>query len=299
MRWTMLDLKINTLLVLSEEKNFTKASNRLAITQPAVSHQIKLLEEEFGCAIFIRGKNEVKLTEKGHLIVSYAKRMQALENKLQYTLANNDANPTNIKIGITHTSENNNIAAALGKYSALNTNTTITIITDVTKKLYTKLENYELDLIIVEEKLNRSDLRFLMLDTDYLICILSKDNPLATKSSITINDLKKQKMIMRLPTSATRTLFNASLTSINESINNFNIILEVDNISTIKSLVKKDIGVSILPKSSCQQDIKDGELIALPIENLSMVRETSIVYTTDFPYHDCVNEILKIYKELT
>lgn len=299
MRCTMLDLKINTLLVLSEEKNFTKASNRLAITQPAVSHQIKLLEEEFGCNIFIRGKSEVKLTEKGQLIVSYARRMQALEKKLQYTLANNDSNPTNIRIGITHTSENNNIAAALGKYSALNTNTTITIITDVTKKLYSMLENYELDLIIVEEKLNRNDLNYLMLDTDQIVCILSKDNPLSSKESINIEELKKQKMIMRLPSSATRTLFNASLTGINESINNFNIILEVDNISTIKNLVKKDIGVSILPKSSCQQDIKNGELTALPIDNLSMIRETNIVYTNDFPYKECIKEILKLYKELT
>ncbi len=294
----MLDLKTHTLLVLSEEGNFTKASARLAITQPAVSHQIKLLEKQFGCAIFVRNRTEVKLTEKGQIILKYARRMQALENKLIQTLADNDINPTNIRIGITHTSENNNIAAALGKYSAQNRNTTITIITEVTKNLYSMLENYELDLIIVEEKYNRPDLRYLTLDTDYLICIMAKENPLAHKSSITINDLKKQKMIMRLPTSATRTLFNATLTGINESINNFNIILEVDNISTIKNLVKKDIGVSILPKSSCQQDIKRGELVGIPIENLSMIRETSIVYTNDFPYHECLNDILKLYKEL-
>ena len=294
----MLDLKANTVLILSEEGNFTKAANRLSITQPAVSHQIKLLEEQFDCAIFIRNRGEVKLTEKGQIILKYIKRMQALENKLYQTLADNDGNPTNIRIGITHTSENNNIAAALGKYSAQNENTTITIITDVTKNLYNLLENYELDLIIVEERIKHSDLRYLMLDTDYLVCILSKDNPLSRKSSISVNDLKKQKMIMRLPTSATRNLFNAALTGINESINNFNVILEVDNISTIKNLVKKDIGVSILPKSSCQQDIKNGELIGLPIENLSMVRETNIVYTADFPYHECLNDILKLYKEL-
>lgn len=159
------------------------------------------------------------------------------------------------------------------------------------------LENYELDLIIVEEKLNKPNLRFLMMDTDYLLCILSNNNKLAKKSLVTINDLKKQKMIMRLPTSATRELFDSTLKSINESIDNFNIVLEVDNISTIKDLVRKDIGVSILPKSSCENDVRKNRLTALPIENLSMIRETNIVYNNDFIHIHVLDDILKLYKE--
>ncbi|MDI9540778.1 MAG: LysR family transcriptional regulator [Bacillota bacterium] len=293
----MLDSKLETLLVLHEEGNFTKASNRLGITQPAVSTHIKQLEEYFNCKLFIRSKNEIKPTEQGLIVINYSKRMKALERKLLDELSAGDNKPTKIKIGITHTSENNLIAETIGKYSSMNNAISITVITDVIKNLYSMLENYELDLIIVEEKLNKPNLRFLMMDTDYLLCILSNNNKLAKKSLVTINDLKKQKMIMRLPTSATRELFDSTLKSINESIDNFNIVLEVDNISTIKDLVRKDIGVSILPKSSCENDVRKNRLTALPIENLSMIRETNIVYNNDFIHIHVLDDILKLYKE--
>lgn len=295
----MLDSKLETLLVLSEEGNFTKASNRLRITQPAVSTHIKQLEEQFNCKLFIRSKNEVKPTEQGKIVINYGKRMNALYFKLLDELSASDNKPTKIKIGVTHTAENNLIAETLGKYSSMNDSISITIITDVIKNLYRMLENYELDLIIVEEKLNKPNLRFLMLDTDYLLCILSNDNRLAKQSMVTINDLKKEKMIMRLPTSATRKLFDSTLRSINESIDYFNIVLEVDNISTIKDLVRKDIGVSILPKSSCENDVRKNRLTALPIENLSMIRETNLVYNNDFIHTHILNDILKLYKELS
>ena len=293
----MLDSKLETLLVLHEEGNFTKASNRLGITQPAVSTHIKQLEEYFNCKLFIRSKNEIKPTEQGLIVINYSKRMKALERKLLDELSAGDNKPTKIKIGITHTSENNLIAETIGKYSSMNNAISITVITDVIKNLYSMIENYELDLIIVEEKLNKPNLRFLMMDTDYLLCILSNNNKLAKKSLVTINDLKKQKMIMRLPTSATRELFDSTLKSINESIDNFNIVLEVDNISTIKDLVRKDIGVSILPKSSCENDVRKNRLTALPIENLSMIRETNIVYNNDFIHIHVLDDILKLYKE--
>lgn len=105
-------------------------------------------------------------------------------------------------------------------------------------------------------------------------------------------------MIMRLPSSATRLLFEATLESLDDSIDNFNVILEVDNIATIKDLIRKDLGVSILAKSACMNEIKKGKLTALPIENLSMVRETNIVYNKDFSHIDILKDITKIYHDI-
>ena len=102
-------------------------------------------------------------------------------------------------------------------------------------------------------------------------------------------------MILRTPASATRTLFESTLESNNESIENFNVTLEVDNIATIKDLIRKNLGVSILPRSACMDELKKGKLTALPIENLSMVRETKIIYNKDFSHMNILNEIIKIY----
>ena len=95
--------------------------------------------------------------------------------------------------------------------------------------------------------------------------------------------------------SATRTLFESALESNGESIQSFDVTLEVDNIATIKDLIRKDLGVSILPRSACLDELRKGKIAALPVENLSMVRETRIVYNKDFTHTDMLNEIIKTY----
>ena len=88
-----------------------------------------------------------------------------------------------------------------------------------------------------------------------------------------------------------------SLESINESINSFKIILELDNIETIKDLVRKDMGVSILAKNTCIDEVNRKKLTILPIENLSMVRKNYIIYTDYFNYIDNVKELINHYNK--
>ena len=137
----------------------------------------------------------------------------------------------------------------------------------------------------------------LVLNTDFLVCVMSADNPLSRNALVTLEELKRERMILRLPTSATRELFDSSLRSMKDSPDNYNIILEVDNIATIKDLVRKNLGVSVLPQSACLKELRKGSLTALPIENLSMVRETRLVYNRDFRRKDILRTITRVYRE--
>lgn len=293
----MLDVKMETLLTVVEEKSFTKAAERLSLTQPAVSHHIRSLEEELNAKLLLRGQHEIKLTQQGEIVVHYARRFQAMYQKMRLNLADTAKHLTNLRIGITHTAENNLITEVLAKYSNAARGLTITIITDTIKNLYDKLENYELDLAIVEGKPSGNELFSLMLDTDYLVCVVSNNHPFAKQSMVTLNELRKERMIMRLPSSATRVQFEATLESINDSIDRYNVTLEVDNIATIKDLIRKDLGVSILAKSACMDELRKGKIAALPIENLSMIRETNIVYHKDFTDIDVLKDISGLYQE--
>ncbi|MBE6540953.1 MAG: LysR family transcriptional regulator [Ruminococcaceae bacterium] len=293
----MLDQKLTTLLAVSELKNFTKAAETLSLTQPAVSHHISSLEHEYGIRIFVRGKGELKLTPEGEVVIRYAKRLNAMHEKLRQELVNAEKQLSRLRIGITHTAESNLISEVLAKYSIQNSGISVSLTTEPIGTLYSMLENYELDLAIVEGKPNNRDLFSLMLDTDYLVCVMSNNNPLAKNALITLEELKKQKMILRLPTSATRNLFESHLESTGESIADFDILLEVDNIATIKDLIRKDLGVSILARSACMDELRKGKITVLPIENLSMIRETNIVYHRDFDYAETLQTLVKIYKE--
>ncbi len=293
----MLSVKLNTLLTVAEQQNFTKAAEQLSLTQPAVSHHISQLEEEFGVSLFIRGKSGLKLTQEGERVVRCARRMSALYEKLLTDLANIDKQITKLRVGITHTAESNLTAEVLAKCSGAENGLSITIVTDVINNLYDMLENYEIDLAIAEGNYFEPAFNSVVLDTDFLVCIVSTENPLAENTIITLEQLKKEQLILRLPASATRILFDSTLRSINDSPENYNIAIEVDNIATIKDLVRKDLGVSVLPKSSCIKELRSGKLAALPIENLSMVRETRIVYGKDFLNKDILQKITKVYQE--
>lgn len=292
----MLDAKLETLLTVAECKNFTKAAEILSLTQPAVSNHISLLEKECNAKLFVRGKGEVILTAEGKIAVTYARRLKALHEKMIQKISDSKTQISRFRIGITHTSENNKITEVLAKYANEYAKTTITIITDTINNLYDMLENYELDIAIVDGKRNSNKLNYLMLDTDYLVCVLNNDNPLSKRSMITLNELKKQSLILRSQASETRHLFEATLTSINESIENFNVTIEVDNVATIKNLVRKDLGVSILPQSACISDARKGKISMVPIENLSMMREMNIAYGKDFNHTDLLRDIVRIYQ---
>ena len=294
----MINAKLETLLAVAEYGNFTKAAQVLSLTQPAVSHHISQLEAECNAPLFFRSKGEYKLTAEGEIAVKYARRLIALHQKMIQKISDEQKHISRFRIGVTHTAENNTITETLAKYAQLNPHTSITIISNSINILYDMLENFELDIAIVEGKRLNNNLNYFMLDTDYLTCVLSNDNPLSSKVMVSVNDLKSQNMILRLPSSATRQLFEASLLGINENIENFNVSLEVDNVATIKDLVRKDFGVSILPRSACLSDIRKKKLTVLPIENLSMMRETNIAYNKDFSHMDVLNDIVGLYKQI-
>lgn len=195
----MLSTKLQTVLAVAEYKNFTRAAEELNMTQPAVSHHIKQLEQEVDAPLFVRNKAGLKLTSQGEIVVNYARRMKALHERMFAELQNAERHLSLLRIGITHTSESNLTAAALARYSNQKGKLKIILFTDTINNLYDMLENYELDLAIVDGTYGDPRFSSMLLDTDYLTCVMSVDNPLARKGAVTLAELRRQKMILRTP----------------------------------------------------------------------------------------------------
>ena len=293
----MLDPKLDTLLLVAEKRNFTRAAQALSLTQPAVSHHISQLEQELGVRLFVRGNGDLMLTPEGETVLRYVRRMKALEKKMAEELQEAGRRLTRLRIGITHTAESSIVAEVLARYTNENPGISITIVTDNINNLYDMLENFELDLAVVEGHSTRPELSALMLDTDYLVCVLANTHPLSHSSMITLDEIRQEKLILRLPNSETRVRFESALAAIGESIADFQVILEVDNVATIKDLIRKNLGISILARSACMDELRKGKLTALPIENLSMTRETNLVYHRDFAHKETLQDILALYKK--
>jgi DNA-binding transcriptional LysR family regulator len=295
----MIDRKVASLLAVAEEQNFTKAAERLSLTQPAISQHIKQLEEALGVLLFTRGKGAIRPTDAGETVIRYARRFNTLYERMTMAIADQEKQLTRLRVGVTHTAESNIVAEVLAEYGNLNPGIVITILTDTIKNLYDRLDNYDLDMAIVEGVTTIPSFSFILLDTDYLVCAMSNENRLSKKPMVTLNDLQNERMILRRAGSATMNLFIASLESLNRSIDAFHVILEVDNIATIKDLVRKNLGISILPKSTCMDEVSKGKMTILPIENMSMIRETKIVYQKDFSHPRVLSDLTDLYAKIS
>ena len=294
----MVDPKLDSLIKVYETGSFTRAASLLGLTQPAVSQHIQSLEKQLDLRIFERSSNTLRVTREGELVVKYAKRMLTLYNNLQEELSSGKRQLTSMTVGITHTAESNPIAETLAVYAHNTKNVTIKIITDTSEHLYARLKNYELDFAIVEGRISDTGLNYLLLDTDSLVLAVSPTCPLAGKELVRIDELKKERLILRLPESGTRNLFVASLESNNMRIDEFNVVMEIDNIATIKDLVRRDFGVSVLAKSACLDELHKQKLVVLPIENLTMNREINLVCTKDFEHADVLQQIVSHYHQV-
>lgn len=292
-----MDAKLLTLIELSEVNSFTKAAKALNLTQPAVSQHIKQLEEEFDAKLFIRSNNNLFLTKEGEIVLKYALRIQSLYNDMTRKLKDYKKCANNLTVGITHTSESNIAPEIMAKYSERNSGSHIRIISDSIKNLYEKLSLYQIDLAIIEGKITNKKFSSILLGTDSLVAVVSIDNPLANKKVVTINDLKKENLILRNLESGTSTLFVNELAKMDEDINNFHLSLEMDNVASIKMLVRKNLGISILPKSACSREIKENKLVGLPIENLDLIRETNLVFIDNNIDRNILEDIVSIYRE--
>ncbi len=294
----MIDTKIVSLLKVVETGNYTYASRELNLSQPAISQHIKGLEEEFGIKIFERANKKLMLTREGEVLVSYARRMQSLDKQLKRDLSRGQTDALSLNIGITHSIESSVVSEALAEYASRHKGITITLLTETASGLKEKLRSFEIDFAITDSKIVDSNFRSMLLDTDRLMLMVAPEHRLADKTSATIEDVKEENLILRLPHSGTRDLFMASLAGMNMSIDEFNVILEIDSIATIKDLLRRGYGVSVLSRSACMDEIRKKKIISLPIENLSMIREINFVYSDTFNRQDVLTEISDIYNAM-
>ena len=291
----MIDSKIKTLLALVNEGSYTKTAKYLSLTQPAVSHHIKLLEEEYGIKIFYSDKKKLIPTPEGEILIKYSRRAVALEENAMQAIEDNRKQVKSLVIGITPTAEENLVPYVFASYCNEHPKVHINIVTNTINNIYDMLKAYELDLAIIEGRITDDRFTSILLDTDYLCLAVSPKHKFAKRKSVNLLELKKENFILRQPNAGTRKLFENHLISHSENINNFNVIMELDNVSLIKDLVSSNLGITVISHKSCRDEIAAGKLVVVPIENLIMTRDINMVYPKDFQHREILEDIRMAY----
>ena len=294
----LVDVKLLTLLCVLKEGSYTAAAEALALSQPAVSYHIHQLKQEFHIKIFYRNPKKLTLTPEGKVLVKYAKRLVNISEAARRALVEAGQQLRHFTVGLTPTCGEALVGRVFTAYCNAHPHTNIRLVTDSLDKLCDKLTSYALDFAIVEGTVSLKHCHTELMDMDYLCVIMSPEHRLAGRSSITLDELKKESLILRREEAGTRRLFESALTGHLESIRNFDVRLEMDNITTIKELVAENLGVTIMAHSACREELAAGRLVAVRIEGIRMIREINILCRDDFDHPELLEEIKKIYAAL-
>lgn len=237
----MQDIKMETFLAVCEFQNFTKAADTLGLTQPAVSRQMKSLEEYYGVPLFRYEGKKLSLTPAGETLQRFAQVARNDEAFLQKKLHGQTAAP--LRLGSTPTPGEFMlpplIAAYLKEYPASNVHITI----QNTEALLEKLDRGEIDLAAVEGNFSKQNYACLLFSRQNFVPILSSDQNVPGH---TLEDLLSFPLILREPGSGNRGILEYSLRRHNLLPEDFAGIIEVNDIRLQKTLVRQGCGIAFL-----------------------------------------------------
>lgn len=274
----MLKERLKTLVLLDKEKNYTKTAKLLNISQPAVSQHIKSLEDDYGVIIFKRAGKELKTTKEGEILIKNAKRLLAIDKNIDKELLLSTSNLRKVDIGITLTASGYFIPELLNEFKEKYSEIRYNFHTDISENIFERLKYHELDFAIVDGKPNDKSLESYLLATDELIVIAHPNNPLVNHPLIEIDDLIQEKFILRHKAANTRVSFENFLEKHGHTSDELDIILEIDNTSLIKQLIKDGHGISVISKTICELELKYNALVQLNLKDFHISRGIYLVY---------------------
>ena len=291
----MIDAKIKTLLTLEQLGSYTRTAEALSLTQPAVSHHIRLLEEEYGIRIFLKSKNKLKPTAEGEVLLNYARQAMALSEGVRQAIEDSRRDIRSLTVGITPTASDILVPQVLAAYCNEHPSTHIQIVRDTIGNIDSMLSFYELDFAIVDGMIRNDATSAFLLGTDYLGLVVSPKHAFAKRMSVTIEEIQRENLVLRPKNAETRKLFESYITSHGYMMRDFNIIMELDSVSNIKEIVMANLGISILSHNVCMDEEKRGDMVIVPIENCQMVRPINLIYPRDFAHPDILQDIRESY----
>lgn len=291
----MLDFRMDTLIAVCHYMNFTKASEKLNITQPAVSQHIRHLEADYGIKIFQYDGKKLKLTEEGKILLDAATTIKHDDLFLREQLKDLRREQRNLIFGTTLTIGEFVIPERLTAYLRKYPDTSIHMTVANTYQLLEKLNNGEIDFAIIEGYFTKSEYDYLQYSRENYIPVCGADYRLNGRCE-TVEDLPAERLIVREPGSGTREILERILGEKNITIQDFKNFVEISNMNAIKSLVQANCGITFLYEAAVKKEIEEGTLKEIWLKDYHVTHDFTFVWRKGSIFAERYRELFEILK---
>ena len=274
----MLDPRWNTFLVLCETMNYTRAAERLCLTQPAVTHHIHYLEDHYGCRLFSYEGKVLRLTEAGVKLREYTRSLAYNSRKVEESMM--APKPLSLRIGASKTIGEFVVAPKVERFLRDYPEASFSLIVDNTQVLLRMLEAGKLDFVLVEGFFDGSRYETTLYRKEEFFGICPPGHRFAGRA-ISLTELESERILIREPGSGTRAIFEEALRRENRTLKSYPNVATISDFSTIKSLVADGLGVSFLYAPAVSGELERGELVRFDLAGLPMSGAFSFVCLKD------------------
>lgn len=269
----MLDFRLKVFQSVAHNLSFTKASNELFISQPAITKHIKELELEFEVKLFDRVGNKILLTQAGTILQTYAVRIMALHNEVKFELSQiNGKLEGTLRLGASTTVSQYVIPSVLSAFNKRFPAIKISLINGNTERIEQKLLHGDLDLGIVEGNPNNADIRYLPFLNDELVVFTSTQNS-TIPSSVNNNEFLELPLVLRERGSGSLSIIENHLLSHHVNPKELNVIMHLGSTEAIKSFVATGSGVGIVSLFAISTELERHVVRIIDTPNLKFYRQ--------------------------
>lgn len=291
----MLDFRHETFLTLSFCGSFTKTAEILHITQPAVSHHIKYLEDFYGCKLFDTTNRKIKLTHQGELLKEFAMTVFSDSKHFKENILSVQTDTMQFSFGATLSIGEYVMPDILSRLLIKFPEMKIHMSVANTQVLLERLNNGELDFIVVEGLFDKSEYDSTLFSLEQFIPVCSPESDFA-KGEVDFRNIIKSRLILRERGSGTREIFENILLKNNYSLHAFEKLIEIGNMAAIKKMVSNGLGITFLFEVAGKKEIEDGSLAVINIPGFSEQREFNFVLLKDSFFRKRYMKIFDLFK---
>ncbi|MEO8186944.1 MAG: LysR family transcriptional regulator [Burkholderiaceae bacterium] len=293
----MADRRIQVFHAVAKHLSFTKAADALFMTQPAVTFQIRQLEEQLNTRLFDRAHGRIILTTAGAVALEYAERLLALSAELDSRmkeLSGQLAGP--LLIGASTTIADFLLPQILGEFKALYPAVAPRLFVANSEAVQDRITERSLDLGFIEGDSHLPTLATDICCEDELQVVCAPSHALAKQKSVTPHSLTEHAFLSREMGSGTREVVDHYLQKAGLASDSLQVVMEAGSPEALKGLAATGLGFAIMSRATVAKEVRLGELVRIPLSP-PLMRHLSVVYPKERFHSRLVSGFVEFAKE--
>jgi len=277
----MADRRLQVFYTVARQLSFTKAADILYMTQPAVTFQVKQLEEHFNTRLFERSHGRIAMTPVGDLVLGYAERILALTGEMDARVGELTGQVSGpLMIGASTTIAEYLLPRILGEFKERFPQVQAQLTVANSETVAAKVANHSLDVGLIEAPSHNPNLTTLACCEDELVMICAPNHSFAARTSVKAREIADQPYVSREQGSGTREVVDGFFRDNGVNPDDLHIQMELGSREAIKGAVEANLGVAIMSASTVNKEIQLGTLVAIPLVP-RLTRELTMVYAPE------------------